>query len=127
MKHKSFVRFLLAAVVMYSLAFMAFVYVIDPLQVYRAASYPPMFSEEERFQNPGLAKNYEYDTIIIGSSMTQNFVPSDVDRVFGGKTLKLSIEGSTAHEQYLTAKLALSTGQVKRVIWGLDYFALRGG
>lgn len=126
MKHKSFIRFVLAAVVMYSFAFMALVYVVDPLQMYRPAWYPPMLSEEERFQNPGFAKHYEYDTIIIGSSMTQNFVPTDVERVFGGQAMKLSMEGSTAHEQHLIAKLALSTGQVKRVIWGLDYFSMRG-
>ncbi|MBU5445289.1 copper amine oxidase N-terminal domain-containing protein [Paenibacillus sp. MSJ-34] len=104
----------------------AVTYIFDPLQFYRKATfYTPVFSTEERYQNPGLAKNYDYDTIIIGTSMTQNFVPSYVDRVLGGKTMKLSMEGSTANEHYLIAKRAIATGKVKRVLWGLDYFSLK--
>lgn len=100
--------------------------VIDPLQFYRqAAWYKPFFSGDARYQNPGLAKNYDYDTIIIGTSMTQNFLPSEVGQALGGTAMKLAIEGSTADEHYYTAKLALETGKVKKVLWGLDYFSLK--
>ncbi|MBB6735047.1 copper amine oxidase N-terminal domain-containing protein [Cohnella zeiphila] len=99
---------------------------IDPLQFYhRAGWYTPRFSTEERYQNPGLAKNWDYDTIIIGTSMTENFLPSQVGEQLGGKVMKLSIEGSTADEHNKIAKVALSTGKVKRVLWGLDYFSLK--
>ena len=99
---------------------------IDPLQFYHKSSwYTPLLSEEERYQNPGLAKNYDYDNIIIGTSMTENFLPSQVDQSIGGTTLKLSMEGSTVDEHYQIAKLALGTGHVKQVIWGLDYFSLK--
>lgn len=99
---------------------------IDPLQFYHRPSwYTPILSEQERYQNPGLAKNYEYDNIIIGTSMTENFLPSEVDASLGGTTLKLSMEGSTVDEHYKIAKLALETGQVKQVLWGLDYFSLK--
>jgi len=103
-------------------------FVVDPLQVYRKIEwYKPVFSTEQRYQNPGLAKHYDYDTIIIGTSMTENFLPSVVDQAIGGKTMKLSIRGSTAGEHYEIAKLALDTGKVKTVIWGLDYFSLKSG
>ncbi|SES95142.1 stalk domain-containing protein [Paenibacillus sp. NFR01] len=100
---------------------------IDPLQFYhRPGWYTPVFSKQERYQNPGLAKNFDYDTIIIGTSMTENFLPSEVTRALGGtKTMKLSIEGSTAEEHYKMAKLALETGKPKKVLWGLDYFSLK--
>lgn len=101
-------------------------FVLDPLQFYRKASLlPPVFSTEERYQNPGLAKNYDYDTIIIGTSMTENFLPSVVDKALKGKTMKLSMQGSLADEQRKIAELALKTGKVKRVLWGLDYFAFK--
>lgn len=103
-------------------------YAADPLQFYhKPFGYRPVFSSEQRYQNPGLALHYDYDTIIIGTSMTENFLPSEVDKALGGKTLKLSIRGSTADEQYKIAKLAIETGKVKRVLWGLDYFALKTG
>ena len=105
-------------------------YIVDPLQFYRQATwYTPIFSQEQRFQNAGLARNWEYDTIILGTSMTENFVPSQVDAVFGEgtKTLKLSISGSSLYEERLAGEVALRTGQVKRIIWGLDYASFRGG
>ncbi|AIQ19433.1 hypothetical protein H70357_23970 [Paenibacillus sp. FSL H7-0357] len=99
---------------------------LDPLQFYHKSSwYTPVFSQEERYQNPGLAKNYDYNNIIIGTSMTENFLPSQVDKTLGGTTMKLSMEGSTVDEHYKIAKLALGTGKVKQVLWGLDYFSLK--
>ncbi len=105
---------------------MAITYVVDPLQFFRRAWYAPVWSTNERYQNPGLARSYDYDTVIIGSSMTQNFYPSYVDRVLGARTIKLSISGSTAHEQYLILRVALDTGKPKRVIWAIDDWAFRG-
>lgn len=105
-------------------------YIVDPLQYYRQASwYAPIFSEEQRYQNPGLARNWEYNTIILGTSMTENFVPSHVDAVFGEgtKTMKLSISGSSLYEERQAGEVALRTGQVERIFWGLDYASFRGG
>ncbi|REE84539.1 copper amine oxidase-like protein [Paenibacillus taihuensis] len=103
-------------------------YIVDPLQFYhKPFGYDPVFSNEQRYQNPGLARNYDYDTIIVGTSMTENFRPSEVDKALGAHTLKLSIRGSTADEQFKIAQLAIETGKVKQVLWGLDYFALKTG
>jgi hypothetical protein len=101
-------------------------YFIDPLQVFRKASYRALFSANERYQNPGLIRHYPYDAIILGTSMTENFRPSYVDRRLGVHVLKIPIRGSTAHEQFLTAQLALGTGRVARVIWGLDHWMCSG-
>jgi hypothetical protein len=100
-------------------------WVLDPLQHYHKSWYKPVFSTEERYQNAGLARNYDYDTIILGTSMTENFLPSVVGEAMGGHVMKLPLRGSLMPEQYETAKLALSTGKVKQVLWGIDYFALR--
>ncbi|MDT3701345.1 MAG: hypothetical protein RO469_18270 [Thermincola sp.] len=101
-------------------------FIIDPLQFYHSAFYKPVFSKQQRYQNPGLVKNYKYDTIIIGSSMSENNVPSYLNAKMEVNALKLSIMGSSAKEQYLIAKLALDTGKAKNVIWVVDYFSMRG-
>ncbi|WP_054954700.1 copper amine oxidase N-terminal domain-containing protein [Paenibacillus dakarensis] len=107
-------------------AIIALTAVLDPLQFYRKATwYKPFLSSDARYQNPGLAKNYDYDIIIIGTSMTQNFLPSEVGQALDGTAMKLAIEGSTADEHYYTAKLALETGKIKKILWGLDYFSLK--
>lgn len=125
-RHKTFIRVFLLLALAWMVLEAAIVYWVDPLQFYRKASfYQPVFSREQRYQNPGIALHYDYNTIIIGSSMTENFVPSHVDRKLGVKSVKLSIEGSTAKEHHYIAEVAIRTGKVKRVLWGLDYFSLR--
>lgn len=101
-----------------------FNYMVDPLQFYRKSTkFKPIFSDEQRLQNPGLAKNYDYDAIILGTSMTENFLPSSVDSKLGVKSLKLSMEGSSVKEQKLIFDVANSTGKPKTVIWELNYFS----
>ncbi|WP_051530992.1 hypothetical protein [Clostridiisalibacter paucivorans] len=127
MTYKRFFYSFLILTIGFILGIVAINYIIDPLQFYRKASfYQPVFSEEQRYQNPALAKTYDYDTVIIGTSMTENFMSSYVDQKFGGNTLKLSISGGSAREQYLIANKAIETGKVKRVIWCLEYSAFRG-
>ena len=105
---------------------MSIVYAIDPLQFFRRAAYAPAFSTNERYQIPGLARNYDYDTVIAGTSMAQNFYLGYADKVLGARTLKIAISGSSAHEQFLVLNVAIRTGKVKRVIWGLDQWVFRG-
>ncbi|MCQ4088072.1 stalk domain-containing protein [Saccharibacillus sp. JS10] len=129
MDNKGYRKFLIkfvASALVFALLVGTFMFVVDPLQMYRKSTlYTPLYSSQERYQNAGLARSYDYDTIVLGSSMTQNFVPSYVESVLGGKVMKLSIEGSTAMEQHAVGNVALNTGQVKQVLWGLDYFAMR--
>ncbi|THF79066.1 copper amine oxidase N-terminal domain-containing protein [Cohnella fermenti] len=124
--YRSWVRRFVIASVSLALSLILLTLALDPLQFYRKATVIPMvFSTEERYQNPGLAKNFDYDTIIVGTSMTENFLPSVVGEALHGKVMKLAMRGSMADEQYKIAKLALDTGKVKQVLWGLDYFALK--
>ncbi len=92
---------------------------VDPLQFYRRASYPPLFSRALRFQNPGLARNYDYDTLILGTSVSLGFDA-------GPRSLNLAMQGATAHEQALLLGIALRAGRVRRVIWDVNYEFLRG-
>jgi hypothetical protein len=107
-----------------------FNYVVDPLQFFRV--YPwgrPFFFKDERFQNPGLARHYPYDTIIMGNSLSENFRPSFIWRAAGWRTVNLAISGAYAYEQHKMLDVALSSGRTKRVIWGVawDAFARPSG
>ncbi|AWB46349.1 hypothetical protein DCC85_20720 [Paenibacillus sp. CAA11] len=125
-KYKKFIWQLLAMIFVFALLVGSFVFIVDPLQFYRKATfYTPQYSWQERYQAPGFAKNWKYDTIIVGTSMTENFLPSEVGEKLGGTVVKLSMEGSLAWQHNKIAKVAFRTGQVKKVLWGLDYFSLR--
>jgi hypothetical protein len=119
---RRFVATFAAVLALTLIAVAGFNYVVDPLQFYRISRlYPPkFFPAMERYQNAGLARNYAEDVIVIGTSVIQNFLPSHIQKSWGRKATKLSMAGSTAHEQFLVAEAALATGRVKTVLWGLD-------
>lgn len=125
--YKKWVKKYLLVLLLLNSAIIGLNYLVDPLQFYRKALYSPHFSDNQRFQNPGLAKNYEYDTIILGTSMAENFVPSYIEEKLGFKTIKLAMSGATSKEQAVMAEFAMKTGKVENVIWCIDYFAIAGG
>lgn len=103
-----------------------FVFVIDPYQKFRRAWYAPEFGTNERYILPGMARNYDHDTVVIGTSMAQNFYPSAVRDALGGRPIKLAMSGSTSREQAMLLDISLSTGRVRKVVWVVDHFQFRG-
>ncbi|APH03494.1 hypothetical protein [Bacillus weihaiensis] len=106
-------------------AIMIFNYVIDPFQFYKIHQNNSLYWSEQRWQLAGLAKNHHYDTIVLGTSMTENFIPSEINDTFAqSETMKLSISGSTSYEQRKMAEVAFHHNKVDRVIWGIDFTSL---
>jgi hypothetical protein len=124
--HKAYLKIFAGVTVAGAVGLVALNWLVDPLQFYRKAAYPPLLVGQKRFQAPGLAKNYDYDTVIIGTSMSENFQPQQVADKLGGKALNLSLQGASAREQSLMLQVALRSGKVRRVIWELNYEYLRG-
>ena len=96
-------------------------YVIDPQQQFR---YNENYvSGEQRNINFGLARNYDYNTVILGTSTSENILKAEVDNIFKVNSVNLSIMGSTAYEQRNLLEIITNRKDVKMVIYGLDYFA----
>lgn len=104
----------------------AAVALVDPFEVYHKATafIPPITNGTQNYSNAGIAKNYEYDSIVIGSSMTENFTPSQLDRLFGGQFVKLPINGGSPFNHKQMMDLAFSSHDVRRVLYGMDIEAL---
>ncbi len=99
----------------------------DPYQYYRKWTGPePIFSTKGRYQNPGLIKHYDFDTIIVGTSRSQNFTP-EMFEGSGWQPIKLTAAGSGSHVQATTLEMALKTGKVKRAIVELTPSAFEHG
>ena len=100
-------------------------FVVDPLQLFRPANfYKPMYSNDSRMQNAGLIRSQTFDTVFMGTSLAIHFRQSDIDRVVGGRSLKLSMTGSSSHEQSFVLAAALAR-HPKRVIWEVDDWIFR--
>lgn len=95
------------------------IWLADPMFFFRYPGYfkPRFYPEIERFQNIGLARNFNYDTVIIGTSMAENFSIRQIEKELGWKAVNLSISGSSAYEQGRLLRYAIKKGHVRRVIW----------
>lgn len=104
-------------------------YIIDPSQQYRKATIYKIWygggSVNERFINAGFAKNYDYDSIAIGSSMVENFLIKDLQRLMPNP-IKLCMSGGTTYEIKITLNTAFKYQKIKKVLLGLDLYALKG-
>lgn len=77
---------------------------------------------EERYTNDGIGRHFDYDGIITGTSMTQNFKASEAEELFGGRFIKMSFSGAGYKELSDNLEAALSEHpETKRVIWAVDY------
>lgn len=126
-QHKNWIKNLFSLTILFLFIIGLFNFNIDSLQFYRKTNLTPVFSDNERFQMPGFAKNYKYESIIMGTSMSQNTLTSDVDKLFNTKSINLSMSGATPKEQYKLIKIALKSNNVKHVFWNIDSFEYRSG
>lgn len=97
-------------------------YIIDPLQFYRLAGFykPYLQGNYSRMLNPGLAKNLQYETAILGSSHTANFDIQYINRIMKTKSVNLPIFGTTCYEMNFMLNKVISIGKAKYIILGID-------
>lgn len=73
--------------------------VVDPFFHYHkpldGLQYP---LREERYQNDGILRHYDYTAVITGTSMAQNFKASQFEELWGEKTVKTVFPGATFKE-----------------------------
>ncbi len=71
-----------------------FVFCVDPFYHYHEPWFGlPAILDDQVYQSPGAARHLPYDSLILGSSMTENFHASWFDEM-GWDTLKLSYSGA---------------------------------
>lgn len=101
---------------------------VDPFQQYHlpARFAPRYYAAWQRYENPGIARHYDYDRVVTGSSLMENVIPAEVDRVLGGRTVNLAESAQTAFDAAQLLRVALATGRTRQVIMNLDYNAFSG-
>lgn len=88
-----------------------------PLSVFR---YP---LNNERYQNYGIARNFDYNAVIAGTSMSENFKPSEFDSLFNVKSVKLPFSGGSHLEVNEELEFAFAhNDDITCVIRNVDLF-----
>jgi len=102
--------------------FAAFTAVIDPsFHYHKPLEGIDYYLFSQRYQNDGIVKHFDYDAIITGTSMTENFRPSELDALFGVNSIKVPFSGSSLREIADNLRRAFdANSRIKMVVMGLD-------
>lgn len=101
----------------------AVVYVFDPyFHFHKPLSFVSYRLYDERYTNDGISRHFDYDAIVTGTSMAQNFKPTELDSLFGTKSVKETFSGAGYKELSENLERALQRNpNLKTVIWTMDY------
>lgn len=100
-----------------------FVYHIDPYFHYHKPYTDNYYYtlNNQRSQNDGISKHFEYTALITGTSMTENFMTSEVEEIFGVDSVKVPYSGASYKEINNNLINALKYNQdLKMIFRGLD-------
>jgi hypothetical protein len=102
------------------------VFLVDPYQHYRKATFYKPYSLDQRHMVWGLLKNYEYDSVLIGTSMTGNFRKDYVDNDLNLNILRVPFDALSAYETNLLIQKSVENKKLTTVVYGLDFFSFKG-
>lgn len=97
------------------------VMLIDPFGYY----HRPLFGLQnidfnKQYQNAGYIRHWDYETAIVGTSMTEQMRASEVDEIFDTKTIKLCASGAYSLDIATLLNSVCEEGKAKRIILGFD-------
>lgn len=96
---------------------------VDPFQQYRLAPVDQVryVRALQRYINPGLAKHAEYDFVITGSSLMENYDLASVEKTCAAPAINLATSAISAFEQRKILETALRHRNPRRVVMTLDF------
>lgn len=101
------------------------VIIVDPFYHYHApvGSLKAVVSKGE-YQCVGTVENFEYDSILLGSSVAENYNNRWFDEAFGGTTIKGIQRSATTVDLLYYLEKAIASNELKNVYYNLDPSAL---
>lgn len=120
---KRWMAAMLAVLMILLVGFASVIIVVDPyFHYHRPLSGLYYELNNERSQNDGIIKHFDYDAMVIGTSMAENYKTSEVDELFGVNSIKTTFAGGTYKELNDNIANAIEANpDLKLVIRPLDY------
>ena len=114
---------MLIVVLVLLIALSSVIIVVDPYFHYHAPLSSLYYElDNERSQNDGIIRHFDYDAMIIGTSMAENFKTSEFDELFDVNSIKTTFAGGTYKELNDNIANAISYNpDLKLVVRPLDY------
>lgn len=102
--------------------FGALQFCLDPLLQYGGERGPLTYRYyDELYGNPGIAKNYTYNAVLLGPSTAENTDINELNGLFDCSAIKVTYAGGTAYNHKKILDICYDSGNpVDKVFWALD-------
>ncbi len=121
---KNVTTFIISSSLLASIFFGA-LFVYDPLKLFHQPwKYKKYLHTNMRLQAAGIINNWEYDSIILGTSMLENTSSKEASQLLGGKFINISLSGSDFIERAVVLNYVLRKRKIKQVLYSLDDIGL---
>ncbi len=98
------------------------VFLIDPYNIYHMPWFGfKVVSGENRYQNAGIARNGEYDTLVLGTSMMQNASEKWYSEGFDCDAQKICFAGGKMNDFDKLFRVAFGSHNINRLFLCVDY------
>lgn len=126
MKNKNFFKCIVGMILLSFIMISSITIFMDPyFHYHKPLSFFTYYMQEERYLNDGIIKHFEYDSIITGTSMTQNFKKTQFDKLFNNNSIKIPFAGGSYKEINDNIKKALKKNKnIRHILRGLDYSSI---
>lgn len=126
MNFKKWIYIFIFDILLGAVVLAAFSIIVDPFFHYHKP-LPGLFYvlNNERYQNDGILKHFDYDSIITGTSMSENFKTSEFNELFKANAVKVPFSGGSFKEMNDNIATAFRTAHdVKYVVRSLDTYKI---
>lgn len=77
-----------------------------------------------RIQAAGVINNYDFNSVILGTSMLENTSAKEANDKLDGQWVKLSLMGSYLNERNIVMKYLFEKKNIDQIVYSLDVFTL---
>jgi len=108
-------------------ALLLYAFIFDPWQIFHQPWFRErVFVNNARYQNAGIINSYDFDSVIIGNSMAENFSAKEASEQLGDKFVNISFAGSFFSERAIILNYLFYKKNIKNVIISLDHLPYVG-
>lgn len=120
--YKKAIKIYILIIVIIPLFLIGLIYYYDPMQIFHKSYIQKdlHLHGNMRQQAAGIINNFEFDSIILGTSMLENTSSFEASKLLGGNFVNISLSGSNFFERKPVLSYALKNKNVKTVIYSLD-------
>lgn len=126
MKEKKYFKILIFLIALFLIIIGGTVVIIDPyFHYHKPLKFLSYRLGNQRYINDGIERHFEYDSIITGTSMTENFKSSLFDKLFNSNSIKVPFSGGSYKEINDNLERTLKRKKdIRYILRGLDYGAI---